>query len=116
MALAAPRSMPWRSRSAWVANRSSPINWTDPPSRAVKRGPAGPVVLGQTILDRDDRILLDPVLEQRDHPRRCRAPRRRCGQVIGAGLGVVEVAGRDVERDAEVAADLEAAGQAVSRM
>ena len=69
MALPARRSIPCRSRATCVANRSSPMSWTESPSRARERGPAVPVVLGQAVLERDDRIALDPAGQQVDHAR-----------------------------------------------
>ena len=75
-------SMPRRSRSALVTKRSSPTSCTRSPSRSVRCRPAVPVVLGQAVLDRDDRVAVDQVGEIVDHLRRRRAcaPRRPGGR------------------------------------
>ena len=74
-------SMPRASRSTLVTKRSSPTSWTRSPSRSVSSAPAVPVVLGQAVLDRHDRVAVDQVGVAVDHLRRRRAcgPRRSGG-------------------------------------
>ena len=50
-----------------VTNRSSPTSCTLRAERLGDRAPAVPVAFGDAVLDRDDRILPDPVLVERDH-------------------------------------------------
>ena len=65
IAFAARSSMPRCSRSMLVTNRSSPTSWTRSPVRSVQPRPARPVVLGHAVLDRDDRVVADPLRPER---------------------------------------------------
>ena len=58
---AARSSIPRAMNSGFVTSRSSPTSWTRSPSRRGQLAPAGPVVLGQAVLERHDRVLVDPV-------------------------------------------------------
>ncbi len=58
--------------------------------------PAVPVVLGAAVLDRDDRVLVDPALEQCDHAGRVDG---LAVDRVGLLLLVEQFRGRDVQRD-----------------
>ena len=63
------------SRSGLVTNRSSPTICTRSPSSCGERAPALPVVLVQRVLDRDDRVGVEPVRRSsRSSTRRPAAP------------------------------------------
>ena len=86
------------------------MSWTVPPSRAVR--PAQP---SQSSSARPSSIETigywpDPVLQQQDHPLGVELVVAGGREPVAAGSGVVEVAGGDVERDADVLAHRQAAG------
>ena len=79
-------------RSVCVTNRSSPTSWTLLPSLSVSELPAVPVVLGEAVLDRDERILRRP---SRAYMSTSSARRALLAfEVVGAGLLVEELASR----------------------
>ena len=104
-ALAAFSAMPRCSRVTLVTNRSSPTTCTLSPILAHQRAPAGPVVLGQRVLDGDDREVVDPLLVDRGHlvgglgAALPGVEPRALGEELGAG---------DVEGQGDVGAQLEA--------
>ena len=59
-------SMPRCSRSVLVTNRSSPTSCTRSPRRVGQLLPAVPIVFGQAVFDRDDRVLGAQLLVQVD--------------------------------------------------
>ena len=103
-----PRS-PRAIRSVFVTSRSSPTSWTRLAEPLGQLLPAGPVVLGQAVLDRDDRVARGPVGPQVDElaglERPALAWRARSGSAaIDAGARLDELGRRRVERDRDVLA------------
>ena len=95
------RSMPCFSRSVLVTNRSSPTSWILLPRRLGQLLPAVPVVLGQAVLDGDDRVAVDQSAVEVDH----------LGGGAGAALAaklvlavLVELGGGAVQGEADVLA------------
>ena len=86
------------------------MSWTDRPSRAGQRGPALPVVLGQAVLDGDDRVPLDPAGQEVDHAGGVELPAAVGSQAVSPARRVEEMAGGDIHGDRDVAPRLEAAG------
>ena len=80
IALALPSSMPRARRSALVTKRSSPTSWTFLPSSLGQQLPAVPVVLGQAVLERADRVLRRP-----SRPRGRPSPRRQRAAFLAPG-------------------------------
>jgi hypothetical protein len=56
-----------RQPLVFVTNRSSPTIWTLSPERLGQGLPAVPVVLGEAVLDRDDRVVARQILVEVDH-------------------------------------------------
>ena len=96
-----PSSMPRRSRSGLVTNRSSPTSLDLAAQRLGQLLPAVPVVLGAAVLDRDDRIAADQLLVVLHHARRIERL-ALAGQHVFAV--VEELAGRRIEREGDVLA------------
>ena len=66
MLLVQPSAMPRDRRSVLVTKKSSPTTWTLP-QRLGEGRVAGPIVLVEWVLDRDDRILFDPGSKKIDY-------------------------------------------------
>ena len=102
-----PSAMPRFRISGLVTNTSSPTSCTRSPSARGQRLPAVPVAFGDAVLDRDDRILAQPVLVEADHLL------RRAIRLAGLLERVASAAGPqlargDVERDEDVLPGLHA--------
>ena len=93
------------SRSGLVTNRSSPTICTRSPSARGQRRPAVPVVLGQRVLDRDERVGVDQLA--RSTPIISLGRLRLLPSKRVAAVGV-ELGRRDVERERDVGAEREA--------
>ena len=78
---------------------SSPTSWIRSPSRSVVSLPAVPVVLGDAVLDRDDREAVDQAREEVGHLRRRRLAALEAVDAVGE-----ELARRRVERDRDAVA------------
>ncbi len=76
-----------------------------PPEPGGQRRPAGPVVVTQAVLDRDDRVLPGPVFEHGDHRRRV-VRIAADGHLVGVRADIEDVRRGDVDRHGNVAADL----------
>ncbi len=94
-----PRSIPWRSRSGFVTKRSSPTSWTRSPSSLVSCAHAVPVVFGEAVLDRDDRVALDELGPERRHRRAL-----ELAALEAVGAVAEDLARRRVERDRDAVA------------
>ena len=84
-----------------MTKRSSPTSWTRPPRRSVSVCQVGPVVLGEPVLDRDDREPVGEVGPEVDHPvpvERAALPLEHVGAVA------VELARGGIERDRDLVA------------
>src|SRR3990172_8218085 len=114
MALAAPSSMPRARRSGLVTKRSSTTSWQGPPGGPaegwVKNRQTEPVVLGEAVFERDDRVAGDPVDPEVDQVGCAQATpllRQAVGQLaLGGDRGVVVEQLRDggIEGDNDVLA------------
>ena len=104
-ALAARSSIARARRSVLVTSRSSPTSWTRSPSLRRKRAPAGPVILGQAVLEAHDRVAVDPVRPEADElaPASACAPSRPACRRLAVELG-----GGGVEGDGDLLARREA--------
>ena len=96
-------------RSVFVTSRSSPTSWTCRPEPRGQLAPAGPVVLGQAVLERDDRVARGPVGPEVDELAGVERPALARQHVAGrravvAGARSTSSARRRVERDRDVLA------------
>ena len=71
--------------------------------RAREGFPSLPIALGEAILDRHDGVLRDPVFVQTDHLVGCAIGFARFLERVASAPGP-QLAGRDVERDPDIAA------------
>ena len=81
------RSMPCCSRSTLVTNRSSPTSWHAVAEPLGEQLPAVPVVLGQAVLDRDDRVAVAQLVVERRPARRQSSVAPLAGQVVARRRG-----------------------------
>ena len=94
-----------------MANRSSPINWTDAPNRFVNAAHPVPVVLGQPVLDGDDGIALDPAGQEIDHALAVECLIAVGAKPINPASRVKKMRRGHIDGDRHVAPGLETAGE-----
>ena len=102
--LATPISMPLRRRSVLVTNRSSPTSCTLLAEPLGDQLPAVPVVLGHAVLDGDDRVAIHQAGLEVDHLGGGELA-ALAFQHVDAALGVEDLGGRRVQRDADLLAE-----------
>ena len=69
--------------------------------------PPLPIVLRHAVFDRDDRIALGPVRPEPHHLFRCQGGAAGLAEGVAAGLRVIQLRGRRVQRDGDVVAGLQ---------